>query len=226
MQPILGFLPGPGASINAVPVLLMPLLWFRCPPARPQLLSVRPSSTCRRSGWPGGERSQAWPSVKLLDSSLRWSGLSAAASQVPLLSSSPTPSFAVALSAAHLYLVDAPAGLAASALNCGPLSNCLIAPRVGQVCLLHGLQGTAALPTHCSVLKRVCASIQTYSPLYKHCHVSPEVFFASKYNEMRAEQYANGLLPTCWQRQEQRSHTSSTGLKTDLLLSRESLYLV
>ena len=67
----------------------------------------------------------------------------------------------VALGAAQLYLVDAPAGLAASALtgNCGPLSNCLIAPRVGQVCLLHGLQGTAALPTYCSVLKRVCASI-------------------------------------------------------------------
>jgi len=103
MQPILGFLPGPGASINAVPVLLIPLLWFRCPPARPQLLSVRPTSPCRRCGWPGGERSQVWPSVKLLESSPRWSGLSAAASQVPLLSSSPTPSFAVALSAAQLY---------------------------------------------------------------------------------------------------------------------------
>jgi len=58
-----------------------------------------------------------------------------------------------------LYLVDALAGLAASALNCGPLSDCLIAPRVGQVCLLHSLQGTVALPSHCSVLKRVCASI-------------------------------------------------------------------
>jgi len=99
----------------------------------------------------------------------------------------------VALGAAQLYLVESPAGLAASALNCGPLSNCLIAPRVGQACLLHGLQGTATLPSHCSVLKRVCSSIQTYSPLYKHCRVSPEVFFASKYNEMSVGQYASGL---------------------------------
>jgi len=119
---------------------------------------------------PGGERSQVWSSVKLLDSSPRWSGLSVAASQVLLLTSSPTPSFGVPqlLGAPQFYLVDAPAGLAASALNCGPLSNCLIAPRIGQVCLLHGLQGTAALFTHCNMLKRVCASIQTYSLLYKN----------------------------------------------------------
>jgi len=36
------------------------------------------SLSCRRSGRPGGERSQLWPSVKLLDSSPRWSGLFAA----------------------------------------------------------------------------------------------------------------------------------------------------
>ena len=47
----------------------------------------------------------------------------------------------------------------------------------------------------CHKLTRVCASIQTYSPLYKHCCVSPEVFFASKYtsNVMRAGQYASRL---------------------------------
>jgi len=48
----------------------------------------------------------------------------------------PARSATVALGAAPLYLVDAPAGLAASALKCGPLSNCLIAPRIGQVCQL------------------------------------------------------------------------------------------
>jgi len=48
----------------------------------------------------------------------------------------PARSVTVALSAALLYLVNAPAGLAASALKCGPLSNCLTAPRVGQVCQL------------------------------------------------------------------------------------------
>jgi len=59
MQLILGLFPGPGASINAVPVPLMPLLRFQMP-AR---------------------------------------------------------SATVALGAAQLYLVDAPAGLAASALK-------------------------------------------------------------------------------------------------------------
>jgi len=48
----------------------------------------------------------------------------------------PARSVPVAVSAAQLYLIDAPAGLAASALKCGPLSNCLIAPHVGQVCQL------------------------------------------------------------------------------------------
>jgi len=115
--------------------------------------------------------------------------------RVPLLSSSPTPSFGVPQSLLlrpSSLLSTAPAGLAASALNCGPLSDCLIAPRVGQVCLLRGLPGHT-LPSNYSVLTRVCASIQTYSPLHKHCCVSPEVFFASKYNEMRAGQYASGL---------------------------------
>ena len=65
------------ARASRVPVPLMPLLRFGCPPAQPQLLG-----------------------------------------------------------AALFCLVDAPAGLPASALKCGPLSNCLIAPRVGQVCQL------------------------------------------------------------------------------------------
>ena len=50
-----------------------------------------PALSCQRSGRTGGERSQVWPSVKLLDSSPRWSG----ASPVPLLSSSLTPSFGI-----------------------------------------------------------------------------------------------------------------------------------
>jgi len=54
-----------------------------------------PALSFRRSGRPGGERSQVWPSVKLHDSSPRWSGLLVAASQFPLVSSSPTPSFGV-----------------------------------------------------------------------------------------------------------------------------------
>jgi len=48
----------------------------------------------------------------------------------------PARSATVTLGVAPLYLVDDPAGLAVSALKCGPLSNCLIAPRVGQVCQL------------------------------------------------------------------------------------------
>jgi len=73
--------------------------------------------------------------------------------RVPLLSSSPTPSFGVPqllLVRPSSLLSTAPAGLAASALNCGPLSDCLIAPRVGQVCLLRGL------PRH----RRPCPSLQ------------------------------------------------------------------
>jgi len=48
----------------------------------------------------------------------------------------PARSATVAVGAAQLYLVDALAGLAAIALKCGRLSNCSIAPRVGQVCQL------------------------------------------------------------------------------------------
>jgi len=58
------------------------------------------------------------------------------AADAPAAVQMPAGSATVALGAAQLYLVDAPASLVASALKCGPLSNCLIAPRVGQVCRL------------------------------------------------------------------------------------------
>jgi len=58
------------------------------------------------------------------------------AADAPAAVQMPAHSATVALGATKLYLVDAPAGLAASALKCGPLSNCLISPRVGQVCQL------------------------------------------------------------------------------------------
>jgi len=51
----------------------------------------------------------------------------------PAMVQMPTRFATVILSAAQLSRVNAPAGLVASALKCGPLSNCLIAPRVGQV---------------------------------------------------------------------------------------------
>jgi len=82
------------------------------------------------------------PSVKLLDSSPRWPGLSAAASPGPAavqFADAQLRSSTVALGQPSSLLSTAPAGLVASALNCGPLSDCLIAPRVGQVHLLRGL---------------------------------------------------------------------------------------
>ena len=56
------------------------------------------------------------------------------AAEAPAAVQMPARSATVALGAAQLYLFDAPAGLAVSVLRCGPLSNCMIAPRVGQVC--------------------------------------------------------------------------------------------
>jgi len=77
------------------------------------------------------------------------------------------------------------------------------------------------LPSHCSVLKRVCASIQTYSPLYKPYCVSPEVFFGTNITR-----WAQGSMQAgCRLRQEQQSQPSnSLNLKRPLLLSREPLY--
>jgi len=77
-----GFLPGPDASINAVPVPMMVLLQFRCLLGH-SCSRCGPALSCRCSSRPGGERSQVWPSVKLLDNSPLWSGLSAAASPGP-----------------------------------------------------------------------------------------------------------------------------------------------
>jgi len=57
-------------------------------------------------------------------------GLSAA--DAPAAVQMPVRSVTVTLSVALLYLVNALAGPAVSALKCGPLSNCVIAPRLGQ----------------------------------------------------------------------------------------------
>jgi len=83
------------------------------------------------------------------------------------------------------------------------------------------LLGSATLHFHSQCVERVCTSILTYLPLYKHCHASPEVFFATKCNEMRAGQYASGFTS----RMGTRSHISRLN-QTALFLSQGPLYLV
>jgi len=114
------------ARASRVPVPLMPLVRFRCPPARTQSLSVRPSSilSMLRPAWRRALSSMAH--VKLLYSSPRWSGLPAAASPGPAavqFADAQHQSSTVALGQSSSLLWTATAGLAASALNCGPLSQ-------------------------------------------------------------------------------------------------------